>query len=89
RSSSISRVAVLDGERVSVGATLADALTSLGVSPATPPPAASSPLVPLEPREASVARLYDLMRQSMRRGDWSRFGTAFDSLGQILGRPPQ
>ncbi|HYW30488.1 MAG TPA: UPF0182 family protein, partial [Gemmatimonas sp.] len=40
RSSSISRVAVLDGERVSVGATLADALTSLGVSPATPPPAA-------------------------------------------------
>ncbi|MES2522147.1 MAG: UPF0182 family protein [Gemmatimonadota bacterium] len=85
----VSHVAVLDSARVGVGATLADALAGLGVSPLAPRTATGGSSAPAETREASVARLYDLMRQSMRRGDWSRFGSAFDSLGQILGRPPQ
>ena len=40
-------------------------------------------------RQTTVNRLYDAMRTAMRRGDWTRFGIAFDSLGVLLGRPPQ
>lgn len=38
-----------------------------------------------------VARLYDRMRESMRRGDWRAFGAAYDSLGVVVrqrGRAP-
>jgi uncharacterized membrane protein (UPF0182 family) len=85
----ISRVAVLDAGRVGVGMTLQEALgrangTAAGVrfAPRDDPAFA-------ETRDAGVSRLYDVMRQAMQRGDWTRFGAAFDSLGQILGRPPQ
>jgi uncharacterized membrane protein (UPF0182 family) len=80
-------VAVLVGDRVGLGTTLADALASAGLAIALRPQSsiANAPVS----REATIARLYDAMRQSIRRGDWSRFGAAFDSLGQILGRPPQ
>jgi uncharacterized membrane protein (UPF0182 family) len=85
----VSRVAVLDGNRVGVGLTVEEALAR-AEGTAIPP----RPVVPVdpgdaEPRDARIARLYDAMRQAMRRGDWARFGSAFDSLGQILGRPPQ
>lgn len=33
-------------------------------------------------------RLYDTMRSALARGDWRRFGAAFDSLGQLLRQPP-
>ena len=85
----ITRVAVLDGERVGVGMTVQEALARATGRVALPvgPPGTDPAFV--ETREAGVARLYDAMRQAMRRGDWTRFGSAFDSLGQILGRPPQ
>jgi hypothetical protein len=85
----ISRVGVLEAGRVGVGATVAEALARAGGT--APPPQASAPVDPdvAEPRDVRVVRLYDAMRQAMRRGDWTGFGAAFDSLGQILGRPPQ
>lgn len=35
---------------------------------------------------ASLTRWYDAMRAAMRRGDWSAFGAAMDSIGRALGR---
>lgn len=40
---------------------------------------------------ADVSRLYDRMRDAMRRGDWRAFGAAYDSLGLVVrqrGRAP-
>lgn len=85
----ISRVAVLDGAHVGVGVNLADALARAGGNVLPPRTPAVAEPDDAEPRDARVTRLYDVMRQSMRRGDWARFGSAFDSLGLILGRPPQ
>ncbi|HEY0969758.1 MAG TPA: UPF0182 family protein [Gemmatimonadales bacterium] len=34
-----------------------------------------------------AARLYDAMRDALRRGDWRAFGEAFDALGRALGAP--
>ena len=36
---------------------------------------------------ASAAALYNAMRDALRRGDWTAFGRAFDSLGRLLGQP--
>ncbi len=84
----ITRVAVLDGLRVGVGMGLDEALArARGNAPPVRPASGVDPAYS-EPRDASVARLYDVMRQAMRRGDWLRFGSAFDSLGQVLGKPP-
>lgn len=41
---------------------------------------------PLEFR-ARVEALYESMRTAMQRGDWLRFGAAYDSLGALLGHP--
>jgi uncharacterized membrane protein (UPF0182 family) len=35
---------------------------------------------------ATVSRLYDAMRRAARNGDWAAFGSAFDSIGTVLGR---
>lgn len=86
----VARVAVTDGTQTGVGTTLGDALQALGetVSVAGEP---AGPLVPLtaDSLESGAVRLYDAMRTAMQRGDWSAFGAAFDSLGRVLGRPPQ
>ncbi len=86
----VARVAITDGARVGVGSTTLEALSRLGVTVGPSSPAAAAPmdLVPAA-GEASAARWYDAMRHAMRRGDWSAFGAAFDSLGRVLGRPPQ
>jgi len=86
----VARVAITDGARVGVGSTTLEALSRLGVAvgPSSAGTAAPVDLVPAA-GEASAARWYDAMRQAMRRGDWSAFGAAFDSLGRVLGRPPQ
>ena len=34
--------------------------------------------------DADVTRLYDRMREALRRGDWRAFGTAYDSLGVVV-----
>ena len=85
----ISRVAVEIDGRVGIGATVAEAMVRAG-SPrlATRPVAGASPY-DVERRDTLVARLYESMRQGMRSGNWTRFGAAFDSLGKVLGRPPQ
>ena len=88
----VSRVAVLldpAGGSVGVGMTAGDALARLGaVSAGQVPP--DDPLAAFtESREQGVTRLYEAMREAMRAGNWSRFGAAFDSLGRVLGRPPE
>ena len=83
----IARLVAADGLRLGVGATLADALGRLGDIP-----------IPSVPHDGSVEqgassdaarRWYTAMREALRRGDWVAFGTAFDSLGRVLERPPQ
>ncbi len=86
----VARVAVTDGTRTGVGPTLGEALQALGETvsaagePAGPPVSLGT-----DSREAGAARLYEAMREAMQRGDWRAFGAAFDSLGRVLGRPPQ
>ncbi len=85
----ISRVAVLDGARLALGGTASEAAASLrGLPSASRRPADWPPLGTAE-RDQRIAQWYDTMRDAMRRGDWTRFGAAFDSLGLVMGRPPQ
>ena len=43
--------------------------------------------VPRGDLKASVAALYQAMRDALRRGDWVAFGRAFDALGHTIGQP--
>ncbi len=88
-SSVISQVAVAEEGRIGSGNTLAEALARLGAPRAAVRPPGSPLLFDAEPRDAAATRLYESMRQAMRSGNWTRFGAAFDSLGRLLGRPPQ
>jgi hypothetical protein len=89
----LARVAVYSGGSVGVGATTADAVRKLQgpLAAHSGDNGAGSLSVPLTAagRQAVMLRLYETMRAAMRRGDWARFGTAFDSLGAYVGRPPQ
>lgn len=85
----VTRVAVTNGTAVAAGATLAEALRGIGADVAVDTAAPVGGLVPTELAEPAVSRLYDSMRRAMQRGDWTAFGAAFDSLGRVLGRPPQ
>jgi uncharacterized membrane protein (UPF0182 family) len=91
-SQALARVAVYSAGAVGVGVSTADAVRKLqGPSgPRGGSNGAGSQSVPLSAagRQAVVVRLYDAMRAAMRRGDWTRFGTAFDSLGLLVNRPP-
>jgi uncharacterized membrane protein (UPF0182 family) len=31
-----------------------------------------------------VRRLYEQMREALRRGDWEAFGRAYDALGRLI-----
>ncbi|MEQ1691447.1 MAG: UPF0182 family protein [Gemmatimonas sp.] len=84
----ITRVALLDGSRVALGGTLADAVASLRGAPSPARHETDWPSQDGDARGERIGRLYDVMRESMRRGEWTRFGAAFDSLGAILGRTP-
>ncbi|MEP6781969.1 MAG: UPF0182 family protein, partial [Gemmatimonadaceae bacterium] len=90
-SQAVARVAVLTGNTVVVGASTADAVRQLEPSHVggtnNGAPHVSVPLSAAA-REAVVARLYETMRAAFRRGDWTRFGSAFDSLGTLVGRTP-
>ncbi len=88
-SSVVSRVAVLDEGRIGVGATLAEADARLGSPRSTTRSAVGGDSWAGEPRDVLVGRLYDAMRQALRSGSWTKFGAAFDSLGSVLGKPPQ
>lgn len=87
--SAISRVAVEEAGRVGIGATVAEAVARVGSPRVATRPVAGASLYDVEPRDTLVSRLYESMRQGMRSGNWTRFGAAFDSLGKVLGRPPQ
>ncbi len=88
-SSVVSRVAVFDEGKIGVGGTLAEAEARVGSPRSASRPAAGMDGVMREPRDAAVGRLYDAMRQALRSGSWTKFGAAFDSLGSVLGKPPQ
>jgi uncharacterized membrane protein (UPF0182 family) len=83
----ILRVAATDGIHVTVGRTLGEALGQMGdlVMPTVLPAGASADIG----APPSARRWYAMMREALRRGDWVRFGAAFDSLGRVLERPPQ
>jgi uncharacterized membrane protein (UPF0182 family) len=74
---SVRLVAVLLGDTVRSGATVASAA-------GLPMPAL--PSVPLSPEEfrSRVSALYGEMREALARGDWLAFGTAYDALGRLL-----
>jgi len=74
---SVRLVAVLLGDTVRTGATIASAA---GL------PVPSLPVTPLSPAEfrARIDTLYGEMREAMQRGDWLAFGTAYEALGRVL-----
>jgi hypothetical protein len=53
-------------------------------------PRGATPLAGLSPQgfRARAESLYDSMRSALRRGDWAAFGSAYETLGRLLGRPP-
>src|SRR6185312_3109108 len=71
----LNRVLVLSG----------DSLRSIAppLSGATSPPAVAG-TAPAADFRGSVARLYDVMRDALRRGDFAAFGRAFEQLGKAL-----
>ena len=83
----ITRVAVLDDNRLAVGKSIVDAVAMLRGLPAAPRRVTGAPPLEGVDRDARIARLYDAMRDALRRGEWTRFGAALDSLGTLLGRP--
>lgn len=85
----ISRVAVLDGAQLALGGSIAEATASLRGLPTAVRPANDWLPVVGAAREERITRLYDVMRDAMKRGEWTRFGAAFDSLGLVMGRPPR
>jgi uncharacterized protein len=81
---SLLRVAVVDHDSVFAGRTLADAF---GLSPVFEPEL-SEPTTE-ESFRARASRLYDAMRDALRRGDWTAFGQAYEALGELLARAPR
>ena len=83
----VQQVSMMLGDQLSSGRTMVDVVRASGAAPLTPP--SSMAIHTGEAREPLIRRLYDAMRDALRRADWIRFGATFDSLGQVLGRPPQ
>ncbi len=83
----IVRVAATDGVHLGVGSSLAEALGRMGDLPM--PTVASGGQEADNASPLSARRWYVQMRDALRRGDWVKFGAAFDSLGRVLERPPQ
>jgi uncharacterized protein len=73
-------------DRVAVAISAATSATGGSVAEATrrlsgSPSALEARRLPLP---SDYRRLYDAMRAALARGDWLRFGAAFDSLGRVL-----
>jgi hypothetical protein len=79
----LARVAVVHGESVLSGRTLAEAVGVGGSLPSTPLPASEKEF------RARVMTLYNEMRAALASGDWAAFGRAYDALGSILAVPPR
>jgi uncharacterized protein len=73
-------------EQVGVAVSAATGATGLSVTDALR--RVGAPVTPIAPRavntSADFRRLYEAMRAALARGDWTRFGAAFDSLGRVL-----
>jgi uncharacterized membrane protein (UPF0182 family) len=78
------RVAAIDRDSVFTGRTLAEAF---GVRTAFEP-GSDEPITDESLRTRAI-RLYDAMRDALRRGDWAAFGEAYEALGTLLSRPPR
>lgn len=67
------------------------AVSGRSVSLALGAPPVATDSVPATPAafRARVTALYREMSAALRRGDWPAFGRAYESLGAVLGRPPQ
>jgi hypothetical protein len=76
------RVTASDGDSVFFGRTLGDAF---GVT-AAPVVDQGEPLTEEGLRDRAI-KLYEAMREAMRRGDWAAFGDAYEALGALLARP--
>lgn len=79
-SPTVAAVAVATADSIRAGRSMADALG--GGAPAGEPPVGAD-------RLGRARVLYDAMRQALQRGDWSRFGAVFDSLGSAVGARPR
>jgi uncharacterized membrane protein (UPF0182 family) len=86
-STAIARLVASDGVRLGVGSTLVEALGRMGDIPMPSVPATGSAAE--GPSSDAARRWYVTMRDALRRGEWAKFGAAFDSLGRVLERPPQ
>lgn len=86
-SATIARIVATDGVRLGVGTSLVEALGRMGDIPMPSVPTAGS--ADGATSSDAARRWYADMREALRRGDWVKFGAAFDSLGRILERPPQ
>jgi uncharacterized membrane protein (UPF0182 family) len=75
----LARVAVARDSVAVAGTTLAAAL---GVAAQQPTEAGAGPAGTGDFR-TRVRRLYEAMREALRRGDWEAFGRAYDALGQL------
>ncbi len=85
----ISLVGVLVGSRLALGSTLGDAVAALrGVTPSARSRPDALPVTGAA-RDEQIAHFYAVMRDAMRRGEWTRFGAAFDSLGLVVGKTPR
>ena len=80
------RVAVSVGD--SVPRAGRDVAAAIGIAN-LPGPGSGAPIQPPAPAEfrARVAALYDAMQSALQRGDLAAFGSAYDALGTLLGRP--
>lgn len=81
-SPSLARVTAIVNDTVRAAPSLS---TALGIS--APPPGGAGG-APRDAR-ARLELLYRSMREAMRRGDWTSFGSAFDSLGAALRASPR
>lgn len=79
----LARVAVARDSITVAGATLASALGVTGQQPGGAGGAGGAPAGSGDFR-TRVRRLYEAMREALRRGDWEAFGRAYDALGRII-----
>ena len=79
RATQLAAVLLTDGQERGIGRTVEDAVLNRRTSevPATGVTGTGTP-----------AALYREMRDALRRGAWSEFGSRFDALGRALGIPP-
>ena len=85
----ITKVGVMQAGRIALGFNVGDAVAGWRGVPVAPHAASEWPLLGGANRDQRISHLYETMRDAMRHGEWTRFGAAFDSLGQIVGKPPR